>query len=140
VFVDGVAMGLPCQFFKLGVQLMSQTSKTFIPTQLGITAFMKSTGVDFVLEGPSKAATRPVRINGKLKLDGKALSVVEAKLSDDGEVTGLLVKWGKEQILLGRRKNASGPVSFYRNLENEGGSFGAPKTAAEILAVLAAFK
>lgn len=113
----------------------------FEPQILGITAFMATNRIDFVVDGPDMDS--PERCSAfydggnksTLKLDGKKLSVKQVGTDDDGEPTSLTVKWGRETVKLGRRKNASGPVSFYKSLEASNNA-GAPKSAEEIIGSL----
>ena len=116
---------------------------TFQAQRLGITAFMASNRVDFVLDGPDMDA--PARCSAfydnadaKLKLDGKALKIEAVSTDDAGEPKQVQIKWGRRVIKLGRRSNASGPVSFYRSLEatNEAN---APKSAADLLSAFGNF-
>ena len=115
----------------------------FKAQRLGITAFMASNRVDFVLDGPSM--DEPARCSAfydnaeaKLKLDGKLLRIEDVGTDTDGAPKQLQIKWGRRIIKLGRRNNASGPVSFYRSLEssNEGA---APKSDAAIMDALGNF-
>ena len=119
------------------------TKSSFVPTVLGLTAFMASNRIDFVLDGPNRET--PARVSAfynnpkaALKLDGKALKIVSVDTDDAGEPNRLEIKLGRECIVLGRRKDASGPVSFYRSMEASNNA-GAPKTAAEILTALRGF-
>lgn len=120
------------------------TKSAFIPQLLGITAFMASNRIDFVLDGPNRET--PARTSAfydnpkaKLHLDGKLLKIVAVhtdKVSD--EPNQLEIRLGGERIVLGRRKDAAGPVSFYRSME-AGNNADAPKTAKEILSALRLF-
>lgn len=116
----------------------------FQSQQLGITAFMASNRIDFVLDGPEMDS--PERCSAfydnpkaKLKLQAKGLKITSVVTDEEsGEPVQLQVKWGRETLKLGRRQNASGPVSFYRSLETAN-NVGAPKTAKQILDKLEAF-
>jgi len=119
------------------------TQSTFQPTVLGLTAFIASNRIDFVLDGPD--LEKPERCSAfydaperKLKLDGKALKIVGVDTDSDGEPARLTVKHGRNTLVLGRRRNASGPVSFYRSLEPSNNA-DAPKSADEVLAALSSF-
>jgi len=122
---------------------MATKTAQFQTKQLGITAFLAANRVDFVLDGP--AMEKPARVSAfadkpsaKLTLDGKALKIVGSDVDEAGEPVKLEIKWGKEVLKLGRRKDASGPVSFYRSLETAS-SAAAPKTAEQITNLLALF-
>jgi len=115
----------------------------FEPQRLGMTAFMASNRVDFVLDGPGMES--PERVSAfydnpeaKLKLQGKQLKIEGFTSDSDGNPQKLEVKWGRQVIKLGRRKNASGPVSFYRSLETASDA-AAPKSAQDIAAALSVF-
>lgn len=115
----------------------------FVVQQLGITAFLAGGRVDFVLDGP--AMEEPARVSAfannpkaRLTLDGKAIKITGTECDETGNPVKLLVKFGKQELKLGRR-NATGPVSFYRSLEPSN-SAGAPKTAEQIIDLLASFK
>ena len=115
----------------------------FVVQQLGLTAFLVGGRVDFVLDGP--AMEKPARVSAfanapkaKITLDGKQIKVTGSECDESGEPVKLLVKFGRSELKLGRRKNASGPVSFYRSLEPSN-TVGAPKTAEQVLELLAAF-
>ena len=110
---------------------------TFQAQRLGITAFMASNRVDFVLDGPDM--DEPARVSAfyatpetKLKLDGKQLKIEAVSTDSDGEPKQVQIKWGRRVIKLGRRQHASGPVSFYRSLEDSNTGIG-PKSAADIM-------
>jgi len=116
---------------------------TFQAQRLGITAFMASNRVDFVLDGPDME--EPARCSAfydnadaKLKLDGKQLKIEAVSTDSDGEPKQVQIKWGRRIIKLGRRNHASGPVSFYRSLE-AGNEAAGPKSAADILDALGNF-
>ena len=117
---------------------------TFVPTVMGMTAFMAANRIDFVIDGP--ALETPERCSAfynapeaKLKIAGKSLKISSVITDpESGEPTALEVKFGREVLRMGRRKDATGPVSFYRSLEAQNNA-GAPKTAAEILTALSAF-
>jgi hypothetical protein len=115
----------------------------FQAQRLGITAFMAANRVDFVLDGPEM--DEPARCSAyyetpesKLKLDGKQLKIEAVTTDDAGEPKQVQIKWGRRVIKLGRRNNASGPVSFYRSLE-AGNQTEGPKSAADILNALGSF-
>jgi hypothetical protein len=114
----------------------------FQAQRLGITAFMASNRVDFVLDGPDMEA--PARCSAfydkaeaKLKLDGKQLKIEAVTTDGAGEPKQVQIKWGRRVIKLGRRNNASGPVSFYRSLE--AGNIAGPKSADDILSAFSNF-
>lgn len=115
----------------------------FQAQRLGITAFMAANRVDFVLDGPDM--DEPARVSAfydnagaKLKLAGSQLKIEAVSTDSNREPKQLQIKWGRKVIKLGRRNNASGPVSFYRSLEatNEAA---APKSAADIMSALGNF-
>ena len=120
--------------------MAKQTAKTFVPTKLGITAFLTNSGIDFVLEGPNKPQTRPVFVQvskrkRELQLDGKAISISGYRLDEQGQPAKLDILWGKEELVLGRRTQAAGNASFYRSLEPQNSTRG-PQTPEEIIAHL----
>jgi hypothetical protein len=115
----------------------------FQAQRLGITAFMASNRVDFVLDGPDMDA--PARCSAfynnpeaKIKLDGKQLKIEAVTTDDDGAHKQLQIKWGRRVIKLGRRSNASGPVSFYRSLE-DGNQVAGPKSTDALNAAFGNF-
>jgi hypothetical protein len=115
----------------------------FQAQRLGLTAFMASNRVDFVLDGPEM--DEPARCSAfydnaeaKLKLDGKQLKIEAVSTDSEGAPKQLQVKWGRRVIKLGRRNNAAGPVSFYRSLE-AGNEAAAPRSADAVNAALANF-
>jgi hypothetical protein len=146
LFADGVAVGLPCQKFKSEYSQMttSKSKSKFVPQKLGLTAFMAANRIDFVIDGP--ALKTPERCSAfynapeaKLKIAGKSLKIGSVITDpESGEPTAIEVKFGREVLRMGRRKEAKGDVSFYRSLEPSNKVAG-PKTAAEILAALEAF-
>lgn len=116
---------------------------TFQAQRLGITAFMASNRVDFVLDGPEM--DEPARVSAfydnpeaKIKLSGKQLKIEAVTTDDDGTHKQLQIKWGRRVIKLGRRNNASGPVSFYRSLEDSSQAAG-PKSEADLTAAFGNF-
>lgn len=120
--------------------MSTKSTAKFVPTQLGLTAFLTASGIDFVLEGPNKPQTRPVFVQvskrkRELQLDGKAISISGYRLDEQGQPAKLDILWGKEELVLGRRKQASGNVSFYRSLETKSAASG-PQTPEEIIAHL----
>lgn len=124
--------------------MTAKTSEKFVPTVLGITAFLTATGLDYVLEGPAKPKTRPVQVQvtkrrKELQLDGKSISFRDYVLDENGEPVKVEIQWGDETLVLGRRSKASGDVSFYRSLEPSNKVPG-PRTAAEIIALLNSLK
>lgn len=122
---------------------MATSKQAFVPKVLGLTAFMADNRIDFVIDGPE--LTTPVRCSAfydkpkaKLSLDGKVLKIERVHADAvSGEPTQIEVRWGKDVLKLGRRKDATGPVSFYRSLESANGS--GPKSAQEILDALKLF-
>jgi hypothetical protein len=122
---------------------MAKQIAKFVPKQLGITAFLTDSGIDFVIEGPEKPQTRPVWVETnkrthrkELRLDGKALSVIGYRKDSEGKPAMKLdIEWGDEVMTLGRRKGAAGKVSFYRSLEGSNPNQG-PQTDDEIMALL----
>lgn len=124
--------------------MTTKSNETFVPTVLGMTAFLTASGLDYVLEGPNKPKTRPVTVQvtkrrKELQLDGRAISFVDYVLDANGEPVKVQIQWGDETLTLGRRSKASGDVSFYRSLEPSNKVPG-PKTAAEIIALLNSLK
>jgi len=117
--------------------------KTFVPTQLGITAFVESNRIDFVLDGPSMENPERCTIyrnnpEAPLKLESKQFKFVRKVLDEEtGAVKQIEVKWGRRVIRLGRRIKAPGAPSFYKGLEVSNST--APKTEADLADVLGAF-
>lgn len=116
--------------------------KDFIPTVLGITAFMVENRIDFVLDGPEMESAERCSAfynnpEAELKLEGKKLQILDV-VSDKktGEVKTLVIRWGRKTIELGRR-SAAGPTSFYRSLGSNNNA--GPKSAEEILNALQGF-
>ena len=116
---------------------------TFQPQILGMTAFMAPNRIDFVIDGPGMV--KPERCSAfydnpkaKLKLGSRGLKIEQVTTDEGGEPNGLVVKWGRESIRLGRRQNASGLVSFYRSLESTNAA-DAPKSGEQIMGALNAF-
>jgi hypothetical protein len=114
----------------------------FKPSVLGITAFMASNRVDFVLEGPEQPPVRASlfynRPEETVKLNNKVLRITGFDNNEEGEPTRLNVRWGRQNITLGRRWNATGNVSFYRSIEATNTVAG-PRSAAEITEALSLF-
>jgi len=97
--------------------MATKTTENFVPTVLGLTAFLTASGLEYVLEGPSKPKTRPVTVQvtkkrKELQLDGKKISFSGYTLDAAGEPVKVQIQWGDETLILGRRSKASGNVSF----------------------------
>jgi hypothetical protein len=114
---------------------------TFIPQQLGITAFMESNRIDFVLEGPEqkKLTCSVFYVKAKSakipKLDDKKLTWVTTHKNPEGRPAQIEIKWDRKTLKLGRRWKAQGKTSFYTSLENGGGG-ASPQSDDAIMAAL----
>lgn len=116
----------------------------FIPTVRGITAFVEANRIDFVVNGPEMQMPERTSIyfeptsNDDVLLEGEKLQILPAELDADGNVVDpgkLRIKWGRRVLTLGHRKNAAGPMSFYRSLETANDS-ARPQTLAQLHVLL----
>jgi hypothetical protein len=117
---------------------------TFVPSVLGLTAFVESNRIDFILNGPELETPERASIyfeptsEADVKLQGKKLTILPAERDEDGQLVNpgkLRIKWGRQTLTLGHRANASGPMSFYRSLEDSNAS-ARPKTPEQLFALL----
>ena len=117
---------------------------TFTPAILGITAFVEHNRVDFIVNGPEME--NPERASfyfnptseADVKLQGKKLTILPAERDADGKLVNpgqMKIRWGRQTLTLGHRANASGPMSFYRSLEDSNAS-ARPKTPEQLFALL----